>query len=55
VNAVPLAGERETDFFADQGPAIGGDGNGVLEIGDTPVAGLRSGGSGSEGEKKRET
>src|ERR1035441_3793960 len=33
VNAVPLAGEGESDFFADQGLAIGGDRNGCFEIG----------------------
>jgi len=53
VNAVPRAGERESDFFADQGRAIGGDGNGVFEIGDAPVAGL-GGGGGSEGYEQRE-
>jgi hypothetical protein len=46
VNAVPLADESEGDLFADQGGAIGGDGDGVLEIGDAPVANLgRDGGS----------
>src|ERR1039458_7489694 len=45
VNAVPLAGEGESDFFADQGRAIGGNGDGVFEIGDTPVVGLGSGGA----------
>jgi hypothetical protein len=40
VNAVPLANERERDFFADQSRAIGGDRNSVLEISDTPVADL---------------
>src|ERR1700675_2284494 len=42
VNAVPLADESEGDFFADQGRAVGGDGDGVLEIGDAPVADLGS-------------
>jgi hypothetical protein len=50
VNAVPLAGEGESDFFADQRRAIDGDGNCVFEIGDTPVVGLGSGG-GREGEQ----
>jgi len=50
VNAVPLADENEGDLFADQGRSIGGDGDGVVEIGDAPVAGLGRGG-GSEGEK----
>ena len=40
MNAVPLADEREGDFFADQSGTIRGDGDGVLEIGDAPVAGL---------------
>ena len=44
VNAVPLTDESESDFFADQGGAIGGDGDGVLEIGDAPVADLGRGG-----------
>src|ERR1019366_1788794 len=48
VNAVPLAGEGESDFFADQGLAIGGDRNGCFEIGDTPVVGLGSGGTWSQ-------
>src|ERR1039457_437713 len=39
-NAVPLAGECEGDLFADQRLAIRGDGDGVLEVGDAPVAGL---------------
>src|ERR1700693_5553763 len=43
VNAVPLTGESESDFFADQGGAIRGDGDGVLEIGDAPVADLGAG------------
>ena len=46
VNAVPLADESQGDFFADQGGAVGGDGDGVLEIGDAPVAGLGRGGGG---------
>ncbi len=46
VNAVPLADERQDDFFADQGGAVGGDGDGVLEIGYAPVAGLGGGGDG---------
>jgi len=50
VNAVPLADESQGYFFGDQGRAIGGDGDGVVEIGDAPVAGLARGG-GSEGEK----
>jgi len=46
VNAVPLADESQSDFFADQGRAIRGEGDGVLEIGDAPVADLgRDGGS----------
>src|SRR5712692_5168928 len=45
VNAMPLAGESEGDFFADQGCAIGGDGDGVLEIGYAPVADLGRGGA----------
>jgi hypothetical protein len=50
VNAVPLADESEGDLFADQGGAIGGDGDGVLEIGDAPVANLGRG-VGSEREQ----
>jgi hypothetical protein len=46
VNAVPLADEGEGDFFADQGGAVGGDGDGVLEVGYAPVAGLGGGGDG---------
>jgi len=45
VNAVPLADESESNFFADQGRAVGGDGDGVLEIGDAPIADLRRGGA----------
>src|ERR1700681_4506950 len=44
VNAVPITDESESDFFADQGGAIGGDGDRVLEIGDAPVADLGRGG-----------
>lgn len=50
VNAVPLADEGEGDFFTDQGRAIGGDGDGVLEVGYAPVAGLGGSGDG-EGEQ----
>src|ERR1700674_2495196 len=50
VNAMPLTDESEGDFFADQGRAIGGDGDGVLEIGDAPVADL-GGGGGDEREQ----
>ncbi|MGA2237417.1 MAG: hypothetical protein ABSG23_18300 [Terriglobales bacterium] len=50
MNAVPLADESEGDLFADQGGAIGGDGDGVLEIGDAPVANLGRG-VGSEREQ----
>jgi hypothetical protein len=43
VNAVPLADERKRNFFADQRGAIGGDRDGVLEIGYAPAAGLGRG------------
>ena len=52
VNAVPLADESQGDFFADQGRAIGGDGDGVLEIGDAPVAGLGGGGGGEREQRE---
>src|ERR1700692_272045 len=43
MDAVPLDDEGEGDFFADEGGAVGGDRDGVLEIGYAPVA--RLGGS----------
>src|SRR4029077_6103749 len=48
VNPVQLTDESESDFFADEGRAIGGDGDGVLEIGDAPVADLGRGGTWSQ-------
>src|ERR1700686_2843102 len=50
MDAVPLADEGECDFFADQGGAVGGDRDSVLEIGDTPTAYL---GMSSSGKKKQ--
>jgi hypothetical protein len=50
VNSVPLADEGQRDLFADQGGAIGRDRDGVLEIGDAPVAGLGGGGRGEREE-----
>src|SRR5437660_10853372 len=44
VNAVPLTDKSQGNFFADQGGAIGGNGDGVLEIGNAPVADLGRGG-----------
>jgi len=44
MNAVPLPDKGESDFFADQGGAVGRDGDGVVEVGDAPAAGLGCGG-----------
>jgi hypothetical protein len=46
VNTVPFADESESEFFADQGAAVSGDGDRVLEISDAPIAGLGGCGGG---------
>ena len=53
MNAVPLADEGDSDFFADQGGAVGGYGDGVFEIGDSPAVRLGRGGDGN-GQKQEQ-
>ena len=54
MDAVPFTDEDECYFFADEGGAIGGDGNGVLEIGYVPVVALGCRRDGQDGQQEED-